>query len=59
MFVTGLWIIPFADDKTKLIIFASKRRSKTVRQLNIRYNHMIIKQHSQVTYFGYVLDETI
>ena len=59
IFVTGLWIIPFAEDKTKLIIFASKRRSNNVRQLNIRYNYINIKQHSQVTYLGCVLDETM
>ena len=59
MFVTGLGIIPFAEDKTKVIIFASKLRSKNVRQLNIRYNHINIKQHSQVTYLGCVLDETM
>ena len=49
--------IYFGEDKTKSILFASKRRSKNVRQLNIRYNHINIKQHSQVTYLGCVLDE--
>ena len=44
-------------DKTKSILCASKRRSKNVSQLNIRYNHINIKQHSQVTYIGSVLDE--
>ena len=45
------------EDKTKSILYASKRRSKNVSQLNIRYNHINIKQHSQVTYIGCVLDE--
>ena len=45
------------EDKTKSILCASKRRSKNVSQLNIRYNHINIKQHSQVTYIGCVLDE--
>ena len=36
------------EDKTKSILFASKRRSKNVRQLKIRYIHINIKQHSQV-----------
>ena len=49
--------IHFSENKTKLILFASKRRSKCVRQLNIRYNHINIKQHSQVTYLRCVLDE--
>ena len=47
----------FGEDKTKSILFASKRRSKNVRQLNIRYNHINTKQHSQVTYLGRVLHE--
>ena len=50
-------IIHFGEDKTKSILFASKQRSKNVRQLNITYNHINIKQHSQVTYLGCVLDE--
>ena len=49
--------IHFGEDKTKSIFFASKRRSKNVRQLNIMYNHVNIKQHSQVAYLGCVLDE--
>ena len=36
------------EDITKSILFASKRRSKNVRQLKIRYIHINIKQHSQV-----------
>ena len=31
--------IHFGEDKTKPILFASKRRSKNGRQLNSRYNH--------------------
>ena len=48
-----------AEDKTKSILFASKGRSKNVSQLNIRYNHINIKQRSQVTCLGCVLDETM
>ena len=40
-------------------LFASKQRSKNVRQLNIRYDHINIKQHSQVAYLGCVLDEAM
>ena len=47
----------FGDDKTKSILFASKRRSKNVCRLNIRYNYVNVNQHSQVTYLGCVLDE--
>ena len=49
--------IYFDKDKTKSLLLASKRRSKIVLQPNIRYNHINIKQHSQVTYLGCVLDK--
>ena len=49
----------FGEDRTKSILFASKQRSKNVRQLNIRCNHINIKQHSQVTYLACVLEETM
>ena len=42
--------IHFGEDKTKSILFASRRRVKNVGQLNIRYKDINIKQHSQVTY---------
>ena len=58
-FVDSKLNIHFDKDKTKSILFANKRRSKNVLQLNIRYNHINIKQHSQVTYLGCVLDETM
>ena len=51
--------IHFGEDKTKSISFASKQRSKNVRQLNIRYNQININQHSQVTYLECLLDETM
>ena len=58
-FVNNKLSIHFGEDKTKLILSASKLRSKNVRQLNIRYNHINIKLHLQVTYLGCVLDETM
>ena len=51
--------INFDENDTKLIPFASKRRSKNVRQRNIRYNHIIIKQHSHVTYLGCMLGDSM
>ena len=51
--------IHFGEDKTKLILFASKRRLKNVHQLNIRYKEINIKQHLKMTYPGCVLDETM
>ena len=58
-FVDNKLSIHFGEDKTKSIIFASKRRAKNLRQLNINYKDINIKQHSEVTYLGCVLDETM
>ena len=51
--------IHFEQDKTKSILFASKRKIKSARKLNVKYKNMTIKQHLQVTYLGCVLDENI
>ena len=51
--------VHFRDDKTKSILFASKRRAKNMRKLNIRYKEINITQQVQVTYLGCVLDESI
>ena len=62
IFLTGLWITKsktFEEDKTKLILFATKWRSMNVRQLTIRYNYIIIKQDSEVRYLGWVIDKTM
>ena len=58
-FVDNRLSIYFGEDKTKSILFASKRRSKNVRQLNIRFIYigLNITQHLQVTYLGCMLDE--
>ena len=58
-FVDNKLSIHFGEDKTKSIIFASKRRAKNIRQLNIKYENINVKQHSEVTYLGCVLDETM
>ena len=49
--------IHFGDDKAKSILFASKRRAKNIRKLNIRYREINIKQ--QAKYLGCVLDESV
>ena len=51
--------IHFGEDKTKSILFASKRKIKSARKLNVKYKNIRIKQHSQVTYLDCVLDETM
>ena len=58
-FVDNKLSIHFGEDKTKSILFASKRRAKNIRQLNIKYKDINIKQHSEVTRLGCVLDETM
>ena len=50
--------IHFSEDKTKSILFTSKHKIK-VTQLNINYKEIQIKQHSKVTYFRCILDETM
>ena len=49
--------IHFGEDKTKSILFGSKRKLKKVGKLNITYQGIDIKQNSQVTYLGCILDE--
>ena len=51
--------IYFPEDKTKSILFASKRKLRKVGKLNITYQGMDIKQNSQVTYLSCIIDETM
>ena len=58
-FVDNKLRIRFGKDKTKSILFAHKGILKNVRHMNIKYKHIYIKPHLQVTYLGCVLDETM
>ena len=49
--------IHFGEDKTKSVLFASKRRAKDICQLNIKYKDINMKQHLEVTYVECVLDD--
>ena len=51
--------IHFAEYKTKAILFGSKRKLRKVGELNITYQDIDIKQNSQVTYLGCILDKTM
>ena len=51
--------IHFGEDKTKSILFSSKRKIKKANPLNIQYKDIKIKQYSKVTYLGCILDETL
>ena len=58
-FVDNRLSIHFGEDKTKSILFASKRKIKRVPKLKIKYKNIQIKQHSKVTYLGCILDKTM
>ena len=58
-FVDNKLSIHLGKDKAKSILFASKRRAKNIRQLNIKYKDINIKQYLEVTYLGCVLEETM
>ena len=58
-FVDNRLSIYFGEDKTKSILFASKREIKKVPKLKINYKNIQTKQHSKVTYLGYILYETM
>ena len=57
-FVDNKLSIHFGKDKTKSIVFASKRKIKKLQKLEIIYNNIRVKQHSRVTYLGCILEET-
>ena len=51
--------IHFRENKTKFILFGSKRKLRKVGKLNITYQGIDIKPNTQVTYLGCILDETM
>ena len=58
-FVDNKLSIHFGDDKTKSIIFGSKRKLNKVRELDIRCGDIKIKQQSKVKYLGCILDKDL
>ena len=58
-FVYNKLRIYFGEDKTKSILFASKRKIKSARKRNVKYKKIKTKQHLQVTYLGCVSDEIL
>jgi len=48
--------IHLGEEKTKSILFGSKRKLKSEDNLKIRRGNIDIKQHSRVTYLGCILD---
>ena len=49
----------FGEDKTKSVLYGSKRKLSKVGKLNITYQGVDIKQNSQVNYLGCILDGTM
>ena len=43
------------EDKTKPILFGSKRKLRKVGKLNITYQSIDVQQNSQITYLGCIL----
>ena len=58
-FVDNNLSIHSGEDKTKTILFSSKRNLKLVEELDIRYKEIKIKQDKHVNYLGCVLNETM
>ena len=58
-FVDNRLSIHLGEDKTKSILFASKRKIKKVPKLNKNYKNIQIKQHSKVLPVGCILDKTM
>ena len=58
-FVDNKLSIHFSEDKTKSILFACQCKIRAIKNLNIKYQDIEIKQHSQVTYLGCIMDETM
>ena len=58
-FVDNKSSIHFGEDKTKSIFFASTFKNKNIKNLNIKYGDIQIKQHSKVKYLGCLIDETM
>ena len=48
--------IHLGEDKTKSILFISKRKIKKASPLNIQYKDIKIKQYIKVTYLPCILD---
>ena len=58
-FVDNKLSIHFGEDKTKSILSAPLNKCKKLRKLNISYGSLKIKQYSEVTYLGCILDKSL
>ena len=58
-FVDNKLSIHFGQDKTKPILFGTKRKLRNAKSLNIVYNGIEVKQHAKVKCLGCILDESL
>ena len=58
-FVDNKLSIHFGEDKTKSILFGSKHKIKSAEKLCVKYHDIEIKQHSNVSYLGCILNESL
>ena len=58
-FVDNKLSIHFGEDKTKSILFSSKRKIKKASPLNIQNKDIKIKQYTKVTCLGCILDKKL
>ena len=58
-FVDNKVRIHFGEDKTKCILFGTKRRLNKGSGVEIKYGEIHIKQYHTVTYLGCLLDKTL
>ena len=58
-FIDNKLSVHFGEEKTKSILFGTKRQLKDQRDLNLKYGDIEIEQHSKVTYLGCTLDNIL
>ena len=58
-FIDNKLSVHFGEEKTKSILFGTKRQLKDQRDLNLKYGDIEIKQHSRVAYLGCILDNIL
>ena len=58
-FIDNKLSVHFGEEKTKSILFGTKRQLKDQRDLDLKYGDIEIKQHSKVTYLGCTLDNIL
>ena len=58
-FIDNKLSVHFGDEKTKSILFGTKRQLKQQRDVKLRYGDSEIKQHRKLTYLGCILDTNL